>query len=93
MDALTTESERLRRGEQPILQRIRELVDTERSLRDSVAEERMDTAEEQARLADVERELDQCWDLLRRRRAREEYGQDPDATGIRPASEVENYLS
>ena len=40
----------------------------------------------------VERELDQCWDLLRQRRAREEFGENPDEAKERPVSEVEGYL-
>jgi hypothetical protein len=44
-----------------------------------------------ARLAQVEAELDQCWDLLRQRRAKEEFGQNPNDAAARPAREVENY--
>jgi hypothetical protein len=39
----------------------------------------------------VEVELDRCWDLLRQRRAREEFGLGPDDTAARPAETVENY--
>ncbi|MGH8611714.1 MAG: DUF2630 family protein [Gammaproteobacteria bacterium] len=54
---------------------------------------------EQGSLADVDRqrlreiqvELDQCWDLLRQRRARREMGQDPNAPHVRSAEVVENY--
>lgn len=35
--------------------------------------------------------LDQCWDLLRQRRARREFGENPDDAMVRPASEVEGY--
>jgi hypothetical protein len=35
--------------------------------------------------------LDQCWDLLRQRRARREFGEDPDQAQVRPGSIVENY--
>jgi Protein of unknown function (DUF2630) len=35
--------------------------------------------------------LDQCWDLLRQRRARREAGQDPDAVAVRPEAVVEGY--
>ncbi|GAA3488521.1 MULTISPECIES: DUF2630 family protein [Streptomyces] len=47
---------------------------------------------DRTRLAALEVQLDQCWDLLRRRRARAEFGQDPGAEQPRPASEVEGYL-
>jgi Protein of unknown function (DUF2630) len=36
-------------------------------------------------------ELDQCWDLLRQRDARREFGQDPNEATMRPASVVERY--
>jgi len=39
----------------------------------------------------VEVELDRCWDLLRQRRAREEFGLDPDVAEARSADTVENY--
>ena len=43
------------------------------------------------RLRTVEIELDRCWDLLRQRRAREEFGLDPDDASARGADTVENY--
>jgi len=36
-------------------------------------------------------ELDQCWDLLRQRRALREFGRDPDQAKVRPPKVVENY--
>jgi hypothetical protein len=47
--------------------------------------------DERARLKDLEVRLDQCWDLLRQRRARREFGQDPNATEVRDPSTVEGY--
>jgi phage tail sheath gpL-like len=47
--------------------------------------------ERHERLEAVKVELDRCWDLLRQRRAREEFGQDPDEVQARPADVVENY--
>jgi len=47
--------------------------------------------QDQVRLKTIQVELDQCWDLLRQRRARREFGQDPDGAKIRPASVVERY--
>ncbi len=44
-----------------------------------------------ARLSQVEAQLDQCWDLLRQRRAREEYHENPDDAKARPIDEVESY--
>ena len=46
---------------------------------------------DQVRLEDIKVELDQCWDLLRQRDARREFGQDPDEAKVRPASVVERY--
>jgi hypothetical protein len=40
----------------------------------------------------VEVALDQCWDLLRQRRALRETGGDPREAKVRPAGEVEGYL-
>jgi hypothetical protein len=49
------------------------------------------TDEDEARLAEVKVALDQCWDLLRQRRALREFGDDPDKAKVRPAKIVENY--
>ena len=49
------------------------------------------TGEDRARLADLKVHLDQCWDLLRPRRALREFGKDPDEAKVRPAKIVENY--
>lgn len=43
------------------------------------------------RLAALEVQLDQCWDLLRQRRARRGAGQDPEEANVRPPSTVEDY--
>lgn len=43
------------------------------------------------RLAELKVELDQCWDLLRQRRALREFGEDPDKARVRPAKIVKNY--
>jgi hypothetical protein len=40
----------------------------------------------------VEEALDQCWDLLRQRRARREFGENPEEAQLRPGGEVEGYL-
>lgn len=43
------------------------------------------------RLQQIEVELDQCWDLLRQRRAKREFGDDPNEAHVRPAEIVEKY--
>jgi hypothetical protein len=49
------------------------------------------TTDDRARLAELKVHLDQCWDLLRQRRALREFGKDPDAAKVRPANIVEKY--
>jgi hypothetical protein len=75
-----------------ILGQIHELVDEERRLRSRVMTGELAPHAEQARLQQVEKSLDQCWDLLRRRRNAEERGRDPDFEAPRPKDEVEDYL-
>lgn len=73
--------------DQSILGHINQLVDEEERLyRRSEL-----TAEDEGRLAKLKVELDQCWDLLRQRRALREFGQDPDKAKVRPPNIVENY--
>ncbi|MGW0858232.1 DUF2630 family protein [Streptomyces sp. NPDC002690] len=76
-----------------ILANIDELVAEERSLRDRSTAALGLSAEEKIRLRTVEVQLDQCWDLLRQRRALSEYGDDPSKARVRPADEVEGYQS
>ena len=47
---------------------------------------------ERTRLEAVNVQLDRLWDLLRQRRAREEFGYDPDTAKERSAQTVENYV-
>jgi len=46
---------------------------------------------DQVRLDAIKVELDQCWDLLRQRDAKREFGQNPDDASVRPPSVVERY--
>lgn len=78
---------------QDLLQRIQALVQEEHELRDQPQDagagaEQQDHA---ARLKRVEEDLDQCWDLLRQRRAKADAGEDPSDAGARPISQVEGY--
>ncbi|MDT4926340.1 MAG: hypothetical protein QOG01_4053 [Pseudonocardiales bacterium] len=72
-----------------LLDHIHDLVEEEKHLR--AAHHGVAGADRQ-RLDAVERELDQLWDLLRQRRAREEYGENPDEATERSVNEVESYL-
>lgn len=82
-------------SDESIAARIESLVAEEHKLQrneesDSDDEERLQ--EDQRRLEAVRVELDRCWDLLRQRRAREEFGQDPDQAQVRDADTVKRYL-
>ncbi|MBI5672892.1 MAG: DUF2630 family protein [Nitrospirae bacterium] len=54
-------------------------------------EQRAHSKADRKRLEQVQVELDQCWDLLRQRRALREVGFDPDDAEVRPPQVVENY--
>ena len=43
-------------------------------------------------MSKLEADLDQCWDLLRQRRAKRQYGEDPDDAETRHEPQVESYL-
>jgi len=75
-----------------ILGRIDDLIKTEHDLRARLAAGQLSSEEERDQLREVEGQLDQCWDLLRQRRARREFGEDPSGSAPRPVSEVEGYL-
>ena len=75
-----------------ILEQVNELVAEEKKLRSQLQHREIDETEEHARLRALEVQLDQCWDLLRQRRALRETGQDPDQATARPGDQVEGYL-
>jgi hypothetical protein len=75
-----------------ILKHITELVDEEHELTNLAEQERGMTEEEHARLRSLEISLDQCWDLLRQRRARRAAGLNPDEAQPRDPQIVEHYL-
>ena len=81
-------------SDESIAARIERLVGEEKDLR---RREQTDSPDAEAlegdrdRLRAVEVELDRCWDLLRQRRGREEFGLDPDDAEARSASTVEHY--
>jgi hypothetical protein len=72
-----------------VIRRIGELVDEEHALESSQGGGPDD--ESIARLREIEVALDQCWDLLRQRRARREMGENPDEAQVRPSDVVERY--
>jgi hypothetical protein len=75
-----------------ILANIKDLVAEEHDLRERLTRGEIAAAEERTRLQTLEESLDQCWDLLRQRRARRAAGEDPAAAKPRPTGEVEDYL-
>jgi NAD+--asparagine ADP-ribosyltransferase len=76
-----------RSSEQQVLNHIQELVDEEHNLYNKEAL----TEEDRKRLNNLEVQLDQCWDLLRQRRALRDAGDDPEKAHVRPAEVVEKY--
>ena len=70
--------------------RIEELVAEEHRLWDAEASGNASPADRE-RLEELKVGLDQCWDLLRQRRALEEFGMDPDTAAPRSERTVENY--
>jgi Protein of unknown function (DUF2630) len=76
--------------DQPVLTHIQQLVEEEHRLFEKGEHGTVGEIDRQ-RLAQVQVELDRCWDLLRQRRALREVGQDPNLAQVRPAQVVENY--
>jgi hypothetical protein len=73
-----------------IVQQINRLADEEHRLERAHGGDALSDVELQ-RLRGIEVALDQCWDLLRQRRARRNSGGDPDEAGVRPPGTVEGY--
>jgi uncharacterized protein DUF2630 len=67
-----------------LIERINQLVAEEQDLQER-------PHHDQGRLTEIEVMLDQCWDLLRQRRARREFGLNPDEAEPRDTSTVERY--
>ena len=79
--------------EHQILSQISDLVEQEHALRSAHQRGELTGDDERARLSALEGALDQCWDLLRQRRALRDSGGDPREAEVRPPDEVEGYLS
>jgi hypothetical protein len=81
-------------SDESIRNRIEALVDEEHALLRREAGDATDDdalAGDRRRLEQVSVELDQCWDLLRQRRARRSVGEDPDGANVRDSGTVEGY--
>lgn len=70
-----------------ILSRIKALVDEEHS----IATGSGSAGDRAERRRHIEEQLDQCWDLLRQRRAKREFGENPDEAQVRDPRIVEGY--
>jgi len=75
------------KDETKVLHHIQRLVAEEHQL----FEHASPSTDQSKRLADIQTELDQCWDLLRQRRALREFGSDPSQAHARPAGVVKGY--
>ena len=75
-----------------LLAHIDDLIQTEHELRGRLAAGQLNSAHEREQLKAAEEALDQCWDLLRQRRARREFGENPNEASARPVGEVEGYM-
>jgi uncharacterized protein DUF2630 len=81
-------------SDESIAARIERLVNEEEQLRGREQTDRADADAlegDRDRLRAVEVELDQCWDLLRQRRALRDAGADPNQAQARDADTVERY--
>jgi hypothetical protein len=76
--------------DEQIIGTIDRLVAEEHELREQHTQDPLGE-EEAARLRRLEESLDQCWDLLRQRRARRQYGENPDEATARDINVVEHY--
>jgi hypothetical protein len=75
-----------------VLDRINALANEERELYSKESGGEV-TDDERQRMRKIELTLDQCWDLLRQRRARRDAGLDPDDAEVRDTKTIERYLS
>jgi hypothetical protein len=73
-----------------VIENIDKLIEEEHELRSRAVGNGLSPAERE-RLRSLAAQLDQCWDLLRQRRARREFGENPSDAQPRPISEVESY--
>jgi Protein of unknown function (DUF2630) len=74
-----------------VLANIQQLADEEHELYERHRGGTPLTDDENRRLNELQVRLDQCWDLLRQRRARREFGDDPSVAHARDESTVEGY--
>jgi len=71
-----------------VMSHIDQLVKEEHKLFEKKGEH---TKDEAKRLVEVQTQLDQCWDLLRQRRALREFGDDPSKAKVRSPDVIKKY--
>jgi hypothetical protein len=76
--------------DQGVLNKIEQLVAEEHEILG--VDEHARAQDKHERLSAIEVELDRCWDLLRQRRARREFHENPDDASLRDSDTVEGYL-
>jgi hypothetical protein len=79
-------------NDESIIERINNLVQEEHTIRSSSPGGAAAEPSSAVRLQSLETELDQCWDLLRQRRAKREFSNDPQEASARPVPKVEGYI-
>jgi hypothetical protein len=77
--------------DEDVIKRIDQLIDEEHRLYDKSSTGNPLSDDDDGRLRELEVQLDQCWDLLRQRRAMRDAGQDASGAKSRPADVVEGY--
>jgi hypothetical protein len=78
--------------DEELVHRISQLVEEEHRLENHAHGGKRLSEDDEVRLRQLEVGLDQCWDLLRQRRARRRAGLDPDEATSRDPAVVERYL-
>lgn len=78
-------------ADEDVLSSIQQLSEEEHALYERHHSGEALSPDEHRRLEELQARLDQCWDLLRQRRARRQYGEDPSAAHARDESTVEGY--
>jgi hypothetical protein len=74
-----------------LIRRIGELITEEHRLQEQHHDGESLGPQDRQRLGDLEVALDQCWDLLRQRRARRAAGLEEQDAHVRPPDVVERY--
>ncbi len=78
--------------DQDVIEQIEQLAHEEHTLYEKESQGQA-SSRERERLKEIQVQLDQCYDLLRQRRARRAAGLDPDAAVPRDESTVEGYIA